>query len=118
MQLNENGFKKLKSKWIVETWPHVQPFHGEGVVSAILVDKEKEKENLRLLISFGFVVFGYQWQKKKGNPKETRRINVERKHKRLEKENWKTQKKHGKDKFCAFHFYFIFWTWCVLGLHF
>ena len=40
---------------MVEAWPHVQLFHGEGVVSAILVDNFIRKEkNLRLLISFGF----------------------------------------------------------------
>ena len=69
---------------------------------------------------FWFCRFGYQWGRKKGNPKEARRIIAERKHRRLEKkENWKTQKKQGKDKVCAFHFYFILWTWWwgVLGLH-
>ena len=30
--------KKSKSKWMVETWLYVQPFHWEGVVSAIMVD--------------------------------------------------------------------------------
>ena len=61
---------KFKSKWMVEAWPHVQIFHGEGVVSAILVDNFIRKEkHLRLLISFGF---GHQWQKKKGNTKEAK----------------------------------------------
>ena len=103
MQLNEKSLKKFKSKWMVEAWPHVQLFHGEGVVFAILVDNFIGKEkNLRLLISFGF---GHQ--KKKGNAKEA-------------KEKW-TQKneekgkigKHirrGKDKVCVFHFFFILWT--------
>ena len=55
MQLNEKSFKKFKSKWMVEVWPHVQPFHGEGGVFAILVDSFTGKEkNLRMLISFGF----------------------------------------------------------------
>ena len=40
---------------MVEVWPHVQLFHGKGVVSAILVDNFIRKEkNLRLLIFFGF----------------------------------------------------------------
>ena len=72
-----------------------------------------------ILLVHSFDITKTQWQKKKGNPKQARRINAERKHRRLEKkENWKTQKKQGKDKVYAFHFYFILWTWCVLGLHF
>ena len=44
---------------MVEAWPHVQLFHGEGVVFAILVDNFIGKEkNLRLLISFGFATLG------------------------------------------------------------
>ena len=40
----------------MNAWPHVQLFHGEGVVSAILADSFIGKENiLRLVISFGFV---------------------------------------------------------------
>ena len=105
---------------MVETWLHVQPFHGEGVVSAILVDNSIGKRNKKskTFDFFWFCRFGYQWGRKKGIPKEARRIIAERKHRRLEKkENWKTQKKQGNDKVCAFHFYFILWTWCVLGLH-
>ena len=114
-------FKKFKSKWMVETWLRVQPFHGEGVVSAILVDNfigKRKKKKSKTFDFFWFCRFGYQWGRKKGIPKEARRIIAERKHRRLEKkENWKTQKKQGNDKVCAFHFYFILWTWCVLGLH-
>ena len=55
---------------MVEAWPHVQLFQGEGVAYAILVDSFIGKEkNLRLLISFGF---GHQWQNKKGNAKEAK----------------------------------------------
>ena len=55
---------------MVEAWPHVQLFHWEGVVSAILVDSFIGKEkNISLLISFGF---GHQWQKKKGNAKDAK----------------------------------------------
>ena len=43
MQLNE---KKFKIKWMVEAWPHVLLFHGEGVVYAILVDSFIGKENI------------------------------------------------------------------------
>ena len=35
MQLKENGLKKFKSKLMVETWPHVQPFHWDGSVCNI-----------------------------------------------------------------------------------
>ena len=66
----KKSLKKFKSKWMVEAWSHVQLFHGEGVVSAILANNFIRKEkNLRLLISFGF---GHQWQKKKGNAKEAK----------------------------------------------
>ena len=67
-------------------------FSWGRVASAILVDNfiGKEKKNL----TFCFLGFGWQWQKRKGNPKEALRINTERKHKRMEKkENWKTQVK-------------------------
>ena len=96
-------------------------FSWEGVVSAILVDNfigKRKKKKSKTFDFFWFCRFGYQWGRKKGIPKEARRIIAERKHRRLEKkENWKTQKKQGNDKVCAFHFYFILWTWCVLGLH-
>ena len=79
---------------------------------------EKEKI-LRLMISYGFAVLGTSDIRRKETPKEARRINAERKHRRLEKKEncWKTQKKQGKDKVCSFHFHFILWTWgwCVLG---
>ena len=98
----------------MKTWPLVQPFHGEGVVSAVLVDNFIGKRKiLRLMISYGFAVLGTSDIRRKETPKEARRINAERKHRRLEKKEncWKTQKKQGKDKACSFHFYFILWTW-------
>ena len=59
----------------METWPHVQPFYGEGVVSAVLVDNFIEKEkNSRHLVSFGF---GYQWQKKKNKRRKKTQKNGE-----------------------------------------
>ena len=71
------------------------------------------------MISYGFAVLGTSDIRRKETPKEARRINAERKHRRLEKKEncWKTQKKQGKDKVCSFHFHFILWTWgwCVLG---
>ena len=83
-------------------------FSWGRIASAILVDNfiGKEKKSLTFGFFFFFLLgFGYQWQKRRGNPKEALRINTERKHKRMEKkENWKTQV---KDKVCAFHFYFI-----------
>ena len=58
---------------MVETWLRVQPFHGEGVVSAILVDNfigKRKKKNLRLLISFGFAVLGTSEGGRKESPKK------------------------------------------------
>ena len=102
MQLNEKSLKNFKSKWMGEAWPHLQLFLGERVVCHIARQLYWKRKNLRLVISFGFV-----HHKKKGNAKEA-------------KEKW-TQKneekgkigKHirrGKDKVCAFHFFFILWT--------
>ena len=120
MQLKENGLKKFKSKLMVETWPHVQPFHWEGKCLSCWQTTlfENEKKDLRLSISFGFAALGTSDRRRKETPNKQRRANAESKHRRLEKkESWKTQKMQGKDKVCAFHFYFILWTWCVLGLH-
>ena len=47
---------KFKSKWMVEAWPHVQPFHGEGVVSAILVDSFIRKEKKSKTIEYWFLL--------------------------------------------------------------
>ena len=96
------------------------PFMGKGQClpywQTTLLEKEKI---LRLMISYGFAVLGTSDIRRKETPKEARRINAERKHRRLEKKEncWKTQKKQGKDKVCSFHFHFILWTWgwCVLG---
>ena len=77
---------------MVETWPHVQLFHGEGVVSTILVDTTKEERKC-------------QRSKKRMKAEERRR-----------RKNWK-RRRRVKDKICAFHFFFILWK-CVLGLLF
>ena len=57
---------------MVETWLHVQPFHWEGVVSAIMVDyfigKRKKKILGWLLISFGFAALGTSDGRKKETP--------------------------------------------------
>ena len=37
---------------MVEAWPHVQLFHGEGVVSAILVDNFIRKEKKSKTIEY------------------------------------------------------------------
>ena len=68
MQLNEKSFKKFKSKWMVKVWPDVQLFHGEGVVSTILVDSFIGKEKN---LDFWFLlVLGNNDKRRKEMPKK------------------------------------------------
>ena len=66
---------------MVEAWPHVQFFHGEGVVSAILVDSfiRKEKKSK----TFDFVWF---WapvtEEERKRQRSKRRINAEERRKK------------------------------------
>ena len=57
---------------MVEVWPHVQLFHGEGVVSAILVDSFIRKE--KKISDFWFLlVLGTSDSRRKETPKKQKK---------------------------------------------
>ena len=93
------------------TWPHVQLFHGEGWCLPYWQIALLEKKNSQ---NFDFFWFCAPEEERKCQ-RSKRRMNGEE---RRGRKNWKTQKK-GKDKVCAFRFFFIcglsvIWD-CIFG---
>ena len=115
MQLKENGLKKFKSKLMVETWPHVQPFHWEGKCLSCWQTTlfENEKKDLRLLISFGFAALGTSDRRRKETPnkqeEQTQKANTE---------DWR-RRKTGKRRRCRVKIRFVLFIsilFCGLGV--
>ena len=97
MQLNEKSLKKFKSKWMVEAWPHVQLFHGEGVVFAILVDNFIGKE--KILECWFLLVLGTSDRRRKETPKKqkkNKRRRTEKKEKLEKRKSWSGFYKEGE----------------------
>ena len=100
---------------MVETWPHVQPFHWEGKClpcwQATLF--ENEKKDLRLLISFGFAALGTSDRRRKETPnkqeEQTQKANTE---------DWR-RRKTGKRRRCRVKIRFVLFIsilFCGLGV--
>ena len=66
---------------MVEAWPHVQLFHGEGVVSAILVDSFIRKEKKSKTIDF-FWFWAPVTEEERKRQSSKRRINTEERRRR------------------------------------
>ena len=110
MQLNEKSFKKFKSKWMVEAWPHVQLFHREGLVSTILVDSFIGKEKIS---DFWFLlVLGTR--RRKEMPKKQKKNERRRTEKKEKLENAEEGVKIRFVLFISFLFYGLnlFWD-CI-----
>ena len=66
---------------MVEAWPHVQLFHGEGVVSTILVDSFIRKEKKSKTFDF-FWFWAPVTEEERKRQRSKRRINAEERRKK------------------------------------
>ena len=66
---------------MVEAWPHVQLFHGEGVVSAILVDSFIRKEKKSKAFDF-FWFWAPVTEEERKRQRSKRRINAKERRKK------------------------------------
>ena len=66
---------------MVEAWPHVQLFHREGVVSAILVDSFIRKEKNSQTFDF-FWFWAPVTEEERKHQRNKRRINAEERRRR------------------------------------